>query len=115
MCHTSTHTNTHGTHTRHEHGTLAKIAHKSSSIYRQQHTTRNKGHTNAKKINHVICSGGNFGNVAYIIRLQIPYNNTLQKLYKGSIIICYYIMYARIAAANKDIRFIYCTLCQFCA
>ena len=79
MCHTSTHTNTHGTHTRHEHGTRAKIAHKTSSIYRQQHTTHGKGHTNTAKINHVFCSGGNLAKVvsfAVVVNLECSLHYT---------------------------------------
>ena len=51
-----------------------------------QHTDNSTRHTHEHGKDSQFCSGGNFGNVAYIIRLQIPYNNTLQQLYKGSLL-----------------------------
>lgn len=65
-----------------------------------QERTRNKGHTNTKKINHVFCSGGYlakvvsfavvvFWNARYINTAQISYNNTLQQLYKYSLLLVF--------------------------
>ena len=69
MCHTSTRLKHYQARTRN--GTRAKIVHKSSSIYRQQHTTHGKGHTNTKKINHVICSGGYLAKVVSFVVVVI--------------------------------------------
>ena len=79
-----------------------------------QARTRNKGHTNTKKINHTFV-------VVVILECSLHLHPTEYHItthangYKYSIIISIYIMYTRIAAKSKEIRFIYCTLCQFCA
>ena len=117
-------TNTHGTHTRHEHRHGAKLV----RINPPQHTDNSTRHTHEHEKDKSrnlqwwlfskgsqFCSGGNLGMQPTLIRLQISYNNTLQKLYKDSIIICYYIRYVRNQPKSKEIRFIYCTLSRFCA
>ena len=100
-----------------------KVVHEIQN-YIPEHKRLNKDNTSINRMCNTSTAHGKdksrilqwwyFGMQPTFTPYRIPHNNTRKRL-QIQLIISLYIMYTRIAAKSKEFRFIYCTLCQFCA